>query len=55
MSFDSWFDMEEAREIANLASLQIRCSDEYVDAKRIAEIRDRYMRARHEKRIRRGR
>ena len=55
MSFDSWFDMEEAREIANLAALQIRTSDEYVDAKKIAEIRDRYMRARHEKRMRRGR
>ena len=55
MSFDSWFDMEEAREIANLAALQIRSSDEYVDAKKISEIRDRYLCARHEKRIRMGR
>ncbi|MBR3210260.1 MAG: hypothetical protein IKF82_08390 [Bacilli bacterium] len=50
MGFDSWFDMEEARELANLASLQIRTSDKYIDAQKIAEIRDRYMRARHEKR-----
>ena len=30
MNFDSWFDMEEARELANLASLQIKSSDKYI-------------------------
>lgn len=52
MNFDTWFDMEEARELAELAALQIRSSDEYVDAKRIAEIRDKFMYERH---LRRGR
>lgn len=52
MRFDTWFDMEEARELANLASLQIRTSDKYIDAKRIAEIRDKYM---LERKMRRGR
>lgn len=51
MKFDTWFDMEEARELADLATLQIRTSDKYVDAKRIAEIRDKYM---IEKKMRRG-
>lgn len=52
MNFDTWFDMEEAREIANYAALKIRSSDEYVDAKKIAEIREKYLRERH---LRRGR
>lgn len=52
MQFDSWFDMEEARELAKLASLQIQTDDRYIDAKKIAEIRDKYMYERH---IRRGR
>lgn len=52
MNFDTWFDMEEARELANLAALQIRSSDRYVDAERIAEIRNKYLYERH---IRRGR
>lgn len=52
MKFETWFDMEEARELANLASLQIKSSDKYIDAKKIAEIRDKYIYDRH---MRRGR
>lgn len=52
MEFDTWFQMKEAKELAELAALQIRCSDEYVDAKKIAEISERYKRERH---LRRGR
>ena len=52
MSFDTWFDMEEASEISNYASLQIKSSDKYIDAKKIAEIREKYLRERH---MRRGR
>ncbi len=52
MEFDTWFHMKEARELAKLAALQIRSSDEYVDAKKIAEISERYKRDRH---LRRGR
>lgn len=50
MKFDSWFDMEEARELANLAALQIRSSDKYIDAKKIAEIRNKYIMDRHMRR-----
>ncbi len=52
MNFDTWFEMEEAREIADYAALQIRSSDKYIDAKKIAEIREKYLRERH---MRRGR
>ena len=52
MQFDTWFDMEEAREIANLAALQIRSSVKYIDAKKVAEIRNRYVCDKH---MRRGR
>lgn len=47
MEFDSWFSMKEARELAKLAALQVRSSDKYIDAKKIAEISERYKRDRH--------
>lgn len=55
MDFDSWNGMLAALELSKIIISTTENSDEYVDAKKIAEIRDRYLRARHEKRIRRGR
>ncbi len=52
MAFNLWVEMKNSREIAELAVTQIETSDDYVDSKRIAEIRDRYLRDRH---LRRGR
>ena len=52
MKFDDWFDMEEAREIAEFAVLQIKTDEKYIDAKKIAEIREKYL---HERFLRRGR
>lgn len=51
MEFDDWFSLKEARELAKLAALQIRSSDKYIDAKKIAEISQKYKRDRH---IRKG-
>ena len=52
MDFNSWFELKEARELAKLASLQIKSSDDYVDSLKIAEICERYRRNNH---MRKGR
>ena len=52
MAFKLWMEMKSSKEIAELAVVQIETSDDYVDSKKIAEIRDRYLRDRH---LRRGR
>ena len=52
MNFDSWEEMLFALELSKKIIIFIENSDDYADAKKIAEVRDKYLYERH---IRKGR